>query len=80
MGNVISFILFDYFTPGHMLNFIAFPTHPVKILHYKNESNIYGSKVVLSGEPSENKNKFKNEIQNHFSFFKKYDLESFSVH
>ena len=52
-----------------MLNFIAFP-NTLCILHRKNETNVYGSKVVLSGEPSKNKNKFKNKTQNHFFFQK----------
>ena len=46
---------------------------------YLKWKNIYGSKVVLSGEPSKNKMKVpKNKIQNQ-KWFQKYDFEPFLV-
>ena len=52
--------------------------HPLKILHSKKLKNIYGSKVVLSGEPSEKKKVPKNKIQSQ-KWFQKCDLEPFLV-
>ena len=45
---------------------------------FRNEKNIYGSKVVLSGEPSRTKKVPKNKIQNQ-KWFQKCDLEPFLV-
>ena len=54
----------------------VFLNTPFKILHAKKWKNIYGSKVVLSREPSKNKKVPKNKIQNQ-KWFQKCDLEPF---
>ena len=53
---------------------------PFKNLHSRKwKKNIYGSKVVLSGEPAKNKKKVPKNKNTELKWFQKCDLEPFLV-